>query len=88
MGDQVTLPESQFAHLTDDELHESMMSMSPGSINFGLANAELEHRDRQRAKERKTNWIGIFALGLAVGGIVASAWPYLVWWAQHGFRFR
>jgi len=46
----VTPPEKNFALLTDNELHERMMSMIPGSVNFGLAKAELEHRDRQRTK--------------------------------------
>jgi hypothetical protein len=88
VGGQVTLNGKQFAQLTDDELHERMMVMIPGSVNSELAKAELEHRDRKRTKKRRTNWIGIFALGLAAGGMVASAWPHLVWWVQHGFRFR
>jgi hypothetical protein len=83
-----TLGQNKFVRLTDDELHETMMSTNPGSVNFEWAKTELKNRDRKRGMGRKTQWIGIFALGLAAGGIVASAWPYLVWWVQHGFRFR
>jgi hypothetical protein len=83
-----SLDQNKFVRLTDDELHETMMRASPGSVNFEWAKTELKNRDRKRSKQRNRQWIGIFAVVLAAGGIVAGAWPYLVWWVQHGFRFR
>ena len=75
--------------MTDEELHLSKMECEgPGARYWALAEAELQHRDRQRQKQQKRNWIGIFSLGLAGGGIIASAWPYIVWWVKHGFRFH
>ena len=83
-----SLDQNEFVRLTDDELHETMMRAYPGSVSFEWAKTELKNRDRKRNKQRNTRWKGIFTLGLAAGGIVASAWPYLVWWVQHVFRFR
>lgn len=38
----------EFAKLTDDELHDTMMDSLPGSNYFEWAKAELQHRDRRR----------------------------------------
>jgi hypothetical protein len=38
-----------------------------------------------------TLWIlrlTVLATVLGAGSIVASGWPYLAWWAEHGFRFH
>ena len=75
----------EFAQFTDDELSQVKMDSLPGSNDWEWANAELEHRDRKRSKR---NWVGILGLGIGIGALIATAWPYLVWWITHGFRFR
>jgi uncharacterized protein (TIGR02391 family) len=40
--------QKEFAQLTEEELHETMMGALPGSNYFEWAKAELQHRERQR----------------------------------------
>jgi len=44
---------SELAQFTDDELHHTMVGSQPGSNDWELMKAELEHRDRKRRSQGK-----------------------------------
>jgi len=46
---------SELAQFTDDDLHRAMVDSQPGSNDWELMKAELEHRDRKRQSEGDTD---------------------------------
>lgn len=77
-------------HLPNQHI-AAMQIRSSVEIVDAIRRFDKASADLVAATNRLTRWIlglTVAAVLIGVAGVIATAWPYLVWWVQHGFRFR
>jgi hypothetical protein len=78
--------------LSDDELFGLYSNSSPTTPPNDLYAAEIRRREFMAGRAsattaRRIAWLTFWLVFFGALTAIAAGWPYLVWWATHGFRF-